>query len=70
MADLKIADDYSYIAQRMKEIEEERNPQPRALMPVPNNCSECRDTGWLKSRECGWRTCPICTNSEPKGDMI
>jgi ribosomal protein L37AE/L43A len=57
MAD-PIANDFAHIAQRMREIEQQRKGD--------YDCIRCHDGGWIKTiREDGWRTCPNCAN--PRG---
>ena len=75
MADPRIADDYSYIAQRMKEIEEERNPTPVSSMrPLEFECLRCQDKGWRYHISLGkWLRCGNCANAygkpRPEGIM-
>jgi ribosomal protein L37AE/L43A len=54
----KIADDYEYIAQRMREIEDEKE-----VMKYRNSCERCDDYGWImRSGRNSWSICPQCRN--------
>ena len=62
----RIADDYSFIAQRLRELEGEKLPAPE-VVPVraTSKCYDCNDTGWLTSNatNSGWKRCPYCDAS-------
>ena len=66
MAEPRIADDYSFIAQRLREIEAENMPTP---VPTPvarrYSCDVCVDMGWIATRQTtsGWIRCVSCDQS-------
>lgn len=55
----RIADDYEYIAQRLRELEDERSEQRTSRM-----CERCDNNyGWVWRDQTGhWIRCPMCGN--------
>jgi hypothetical protein len=68
MAEPRIADNFVDIAQRLRELQAERDPlqaMPMPVRPEPHTiirCGDCRDTGWLPSNapSSGWKRCHYC----------
>jgi hypothetical protein len=58
MSAKRIADDFEYIAQRLQEIENEKQPEPG----YDDICPRCEDYGWLQSGAGRWKVCPNCRN--------
>jgi rRNA maturation protein Nop10 len=53
----RIADDFDYIAARLREIEDERQ------YTLDERCDSCDDLGWMwLVRIRHWRECPMCSN--------
>lgn len=67
MTEPRIADDYSFIAQRLREVEAEKMPQPEPV-PVVYRCRDCIDMGWLLSNatSSGWKRCTYCDQGYDK----
>ena len=56
----RIADDFEYIAARMRELEDDRNE-----LKYAGTCDRCDDHGWVKrAYSTGYRyvVCPGCNN--------
>ena len=59
MAEPRIADDYSFIAQRLRDIEAEKMPQPEPTPQYAFVCERCMDVGYIPSPQTsnGWVRC-------------
>lgn len=65
MAEPRIADDYSFIAQRLREVEAEKGVRQPIPEPKAAECYECLDGGWVPTDQStsGWKRCHSCNKS-------